>query len=235
MTPTPRIDSRPRLLLAVLAAAMLLCVVSAPPAHAQAQGTTDVDIILDPLCILYFYSELDVTLDSDALADFLTDPDAVFDATANGVDHYLFDTGTSAATAIAGTDFDATFVDPTDPLPTALTGVLLNLLNVWSARCLVQVGDTVEVEVERGTGGGAPADVTLTSAASGDIVITDTGIRVTGGGAFTAEQTGLPITPTLATPVVGDVQLTLDMSGVTNAGTFSSAAGTDYTVTLTHQ
>ena len=46
-------------------------------------------------------------------------------ATANGVDHYVFDTGTSAVTAVVGTDFDATFVDPTDPLPTALTGVLV--------------------------------------------------------------------------------------------------------------
>ncbi|MCP4594590.1 MAG: hypothetical protein GY842_27990 [bacterium] len=223
-----------RLILAVLFAGML-CVLAAPPAHAQASGTTDVDIILDPLCILYYYSELDVTLDSGALAAFLTDPDAVFDAAANGVDHYLFDTGTSAATAVAGTDFDATFVDPTDPLPTATTAVLLNLLNVWSARCLMEVGDTIEVEVQRGNGVAAPADVTLTSAASGDIVITDTGIRVTGGGAFTAEATGLGIAPTLATPVVGDVQLTIDMSGVTNAGTFSSVAGTDYTVTLTHQ
>ena len=216
-----------------------LFLVSAPPAHAQATGTTDVDIILDPLCILFFFSEIDVTLSASVISDLVTDATVTAGTTVNGVEHFQADEGTVAVTATAGTDLDATLTPTPGALAAGLnlSAVDLNLLDCWAVRCIASTtSSTYDIEIQRGDGVAAPANVTLTEPTNSDtILITDTGIRGPGVGAFTAEST--PITnpvPGLANADVGDCQLTLDMSGADTGGTYSSAAGTDFTITLTH-
>ena len=223
---------------AAVLVAGLCFLVSAPPAQAQATGTTDLDIILEPLCILFYYSEIDVTLSAAVMSDLITDATLTAGTTANGVAHFQADEGTAAVTATAGTDLDATL-----PTPGALAGGLdltaldLNILNCAAVRCLASTtSSTYDIEIQRGDGVAAPADITLTEPTNSDtIVITDSGIRNSGGGAFNAEAT--PITNTvggLANADLVDCQVTLDLSDADTGGTYSSAAGTDFTVTLTH-
>lgn len=220
----------------LLAAALLLT--AAPPAHAQATGTTDFDVILDPLCILYYYSEMDVTLPASVMSDLLTDATLTAGTTINGVDHFQADEGAVAVTAAIGTDLDATLASP-GGLASGLdlTALDLNINECWAVRCIASAtSNTYDIEIQRGDGVAAPANVTLTEPTNSDtIVITDSGIRNTGGGGYTAEATALTNTvPGLATPDTGDCLLTLDFSNADTGGTYTSAANTDFTITLTH-
>lgn len=237
MTATIRLESRRGQLAATLIAAALLMTM-APSAHAQATGTTDFDVILDPLCILYYYSEMDVTLPASVMSDLLTDATLTAGATVNGVDHFQADEGTVAVTATIGTDLDATLASPGGlAAGLDLTAIDLNVNECWAVRCIASTtSSTYDIEIQRGDGVAAPANVTLTEPTNSDtIVITDTGIRNSGGGAFTAETVAITNTaPGLATPDTGDCQLSLDFSGADTGGTYTSAANTDFTITLTH-
>ncbi|MEM7588152.1 MAG: hypothetical protein AAF560_32490 [Acidobacteriota bacterium] len=217
-----------------------LSLMSTPVAQAQATGTTDVDIILDPLCILFHFSEVDLTLSASTISDLLTDATLTSGSTANGVEHFQADEGTVAVTAASsGSDLDATIGSSPGDLAAglSLSAVDLNLLNCWAVRCIASAtSNTYDIEIQRGDGVAAPANVTLTEPTNSDtILITDTGIRGPGVGAFTAEATPLtnPV-PGLVNADVGDCQMTLDFSDADTGGTYSSAAGTDFTITLTH-
>ena len=233
-----RFPSTPARLSAALAFFGICLLVSAPSAHAQATGTTDFDLILDPLCILFFYSEMDVTFSASVISDLVTDATVTAGTTANGVGHFQADEGTAAATATAGSDLDATLSAPGAlAAGVDLSALDLNILNCAAVRCLASsTSSSYDIEIQRGDGVAAPANITLTEGINSDtVLITDTGLRNSGGGAFTAEAT--PITnPSsgLATADLMDCQLTLDLSGADTGGTYTSAAGTDFTITLTH-
>lgn len=231
-------SARTRLSAAALVLAAICLLVSAPPAQAQATGTTDLDIVLEPLCILFYYSEIDVTLSAAVMSDLITDATLTAGTSANGVAHFQADEGTAAVTATAGTDLDATLTPPGAlAVGVDLANLDLNILNCAAVRCLASsTSSTYDIEIQRGDGVAAPANITLTEPTNGDtILITDSGIRNSGGGGFNAEAT--PITNTaggLATADLLDCQVTLDMSNADTGDTYTSAAGTDFTVTLTH-
>jgi hypothetical protein len=220
------------------ALAVVLTLAPAPAAHAQATGTTDFDVILEPLCILFYYSEIDVTLSAATISDLLTDATVTAGTTTNGVAHFQADEGAAAVTATAGTDFDATLPTPGDlAAGVDLTDLDLNILNCWAVRCIASTtSDTYDIEIQRGDGVAAPGTITLTEPTNSDTIdIIDSGIRNSGGGGYTAEATPLTNTVSgLATPDLGDCLLSLDMSAANTGGTYTSAANTDFTITLTH-
>ena len=230
-----------KLILAVSITA-LLAVVGAP-LHAQATGTTDVDIIVDPLLILYYYSELDITLSCQPfLSDMLTDATVTAGTTDRMAwSHYQADEGTVAVTAAAGTDLDATCGDrPRQPRPQAST---LNGGRPQHHQCLGRSRPRLDHFVDLRHRGPARRRCSRSSERYFDrtyqqrhdphhrhrtpqqqVVVLST----------RRQQPVTNTAPGLATADTGDVQLTLDFSNADTGGTYSSAAGTDFTITATH-
>jgi hypothetical protein len=220
------------------AAATALVGLASAPIHAQASGTTDVDIDFPPILILYYYSDVEVNLPTTVLDDFLgASPTA--GTAANGVDHYQqaeLPSGAITATAGGANEIVATLSAlGTLPGSVDLTAMELTLVNAWAVRALASSTETdYTIFVERGDGTGSPPDIDLVNGTS-TITITDSGIRVTGGGGFTAESALLTRTaPGLVTPDTGDVRLILDLSALDEAGLHSSATGVDFTIVAEH-
>jgi hypothetical protein len=196
-------------LAAVLLAVGLLAL-SATPARAQASGSTDVDITIPDIVILHYFSSVQVTITQGALGTFLT--------------------GTAGDQAIdEGTPtFTGAFDHDLAIGPSALSGgdpaaAVMILRNAWAVRSISLAGGTnttLDIDI---TGGPVlshsvtAASITISSAAVDDG--TSNGPSIT----FAA--------PGLANPVVGDVNLTLDLTNAINAGDY---LGGVYTLTATN-
>ena len=195
---------------ACLVAALALAVA---PVQAAAVGATTVDITIPDIVILHYWSSVDVTVTSSALGTFLTG--SAGDSTV--------DEGVVAPVA-GGFDQD---LAPVIPFPSTLSGgdpsaAVLVLRNAWAVRAIsLAAGTNTQVAIANTDG---TLDHTTTAA-----VITVTGVAVDDG---TNNGTSISfLSPGLSNPVVGDVELTLDLSAATNAGDY---LGGMYTITATN-
>ena len=191
-----------------LAFGVVVLMLSASPARAQATGATDVDINLPNIVVLHYYSNVDITIGKNELGTFLTGS-----AGDSGVVE-----GTSAP-ASGGFSPDLAMT------PSALTGdpsaAVLTLQNAWAVRAISLSGGTDTQLAITNT------DNTLTHAGGGTMIIT--GVAVDDG-----SSNGATITfasPGLVTPTVGDVELTVDFSGAVEAGDYLDGI---YTLTATN-
>jgi hypothetical protein len=190
--------------LVVLACALALLT----PNHAAAQASVDIDINLQGITILHYYSNLDVTIDSTALAQML------------GFAGSTVDEGTpSAAITVSAHPF----VGDAD-LPTDITApsndpsaVDLRIQNAWAVRSITAAGtNTVSTAI---------TDNTLSHAVQGagtDIIISNA--RVSDG-----VSTGASIqfnSPGLVNPQFGDVLLALDLTTATYTGAYEDGVFT---------
>jgi len=211
------------LVLAVLAAGSMLA-----SQRSEAQVSVDVDISLGSITILYYYSDIDVTVPDAAMAAlFVGDLTGCVAGVGADID---CDSGGTAlnATGSAGA-LEVTATADTTPAP-VLSDIELNLANVWSVRALGGGANTT-VTVALG------ADATLTSTASGSITVSNPLVDddATGcDGALTAvfADPGLG-----ATPLTGSVCLDLDLSGATGSGPFDGGADAGdevYTLTVSN-
>lgn len=190
------IGSRGVLLAAIIAGGLML----PGQAHAQASGSTDVDINLPSILVLHYFSNVDVTISGGVLQTWLG-------ATS--------DLGTQAGSgAVSGstiqTDVDisgAAGYGPTND-PAAL---LLTLQNAWAVRSLAATGESTQVSITLDDG-------TLTHVGGATISVSSAGVRQSGGGAFAGSTSFAP--PGLRNPKLGDVQLTLDLTSATTAGDY---------------
>jgi len=161
--------------------------------QAQAVGDTDISIDFPNIVILHYVSSLTLTFD----AGTITPEDTVDDGPV-----------TPAAAGI--TDATATFdlgVDGTsgsNPWPNT---VPVRLENAWAVRGISTSG-TIDVDIS----------ITGANAVNGTSTATMSAARVTGGGQGPSANITIPA-PGFGTPTVGDVDFSLDVSGVTTAQT----------------
>lgn len=193
-------NSTKLLALVLVAAATMFGAVQS--AQAQATGSTAVSVNVNGIVILYYYSNVNVTLPSTLLG-----PSAVSAGTA-----------TNTATAVPG-GAEATLTNPTSATPVTLGAVNLDILNAWSVRALNTASANSQVTIS-GT-----AD-TLT--AGGTNVITIAGRQVRATSSSFGASSVFPSAGTFITPQTGDVRLVLDMTAVSAIGNFT---GGGYTLT----
>ena len=172
----------------------------ASPVFGQVTATTDIDISFPPLIILFYFSNVDVTISAADLEGLVL-------SAANPVD-----TGTGAGSGFSSDlAIDAT-INFTNP-----TSVNLDLLNSWAVRA-VGNGNQVQVSVDHACGG---CDAVLEHSALGGEDITISGSQITSpsGGAFGGSSVN--ITPAgLGTAIFGDIRLVLDLTNAALAGDY---------------
>lgn len=196
--------------LAVALVAVGILALSATPARAQASGATDVDITIPDIVILHYFSSVQVTVTQAALGTFLT-----------GVaGNQAIDEGTP--TFSGGFDHDLTIG------PSALTGgdpaaAVMILRNAWAVRSISLAGGT-----------DTQLDIDITAGPVLNHIATAATITISSAVVDDGTSNGDPITfaaPGLANPVVGDVELTLDLTNAINAGDYQGGV---YTLTASN-
>lgn len=191
----------------------------ASPSPAHAQVSTDVDISMNGVVILHYFSQVNFTVPAATLTAWLN-------ATADQgtrADN-LSNTGTvlDADSDIVNNGADMT-VDPTG------NSVDLHMVNVWAVRSINTNGNQTEVAIAKSAG---TVELVHAADATKKIVVNTTEIRENAG-AWGANAQFDP--PGLFNLVVGDVKLNLDFSAATLAGSYSVAgAGTVYQLTATN-
>ena len=191
-------------LAASLAAALGLAAM--PSAMADtATGSTTFKVILQPTTLLYYYSEVDLTI-----------PQSVLLGLAGGAPGGLT---TQAVTASgSATTLSATLASPAGSVGTGISNALLTLSNFWAVRSVTSPstgGNTTVTVAFTGTGSTATT-ATLTSATSASATIGLSGLATTNG---TFAGTGLG-----GTPQTGNVTMNLNLSNASAADTYQGAA-----------
>lgn len=186
-----------RITLIVVAVVALL--MAAAPATAQVTGQTDISIDFPPLIILYYYSDVTVTISASDLAGFVI---SGWDGTS------AIDQGSQTG---SGFEPDLTVPTATDG---SLSAALLALRNMWGIRA---VGDNGDITVSTALVTGSE---TLTGSNGGTITMGDTiGLRLSG-------DTGAGVTPVdftpqgLGTVQFGDVVIPLNLQDAAQGGLY---------------
>lgn len=210
-------------------AALALATAACFPSSAFAQANVDVNItISNGITILYYYSQLDITLNATTLAGLLTTgctPGTLADT-------YNCDRGNPGgvtATATAGT-LTASFTGPTGPAGLNTAAVPLVLSNVWSVRAVGGSSANTTVQISRG------ANNTLNNGAAAILINDRYGINTGATAALTgaSPQTATFPDPGLGGLTTGSVSLELDLTNATATGAYSSTAGNvNYVLTVT--
>jgi len=185
----------------LLSAAMIagLGIIAVPSSHAAtATGQTTFKVILQPVVVLDYYQEIDLTINSAALQGLA---------------------GTSAgqaAKAISATAGGAALTTDAAITPGAidLTKVPLTISNAWAVRSITTptTGST-KVTIGLGSAAGSTATLTGTTDTTSTIGLSAPSTSfatLTGGTGF-------------ATPVKGDVKMDLDLSTAKSADTYAGA------------
>ncbi len=185
----------------VLAVALMM--VSVPAAKA---ASVDIDITLQGITILHYYSNLDVTIDSTALGQLLsplTSPE--------------HDEGTEALT-ISASPFSGTIATALTSPTLDPSAVDLTIVNCWGVRSITAAGtNTVTTAITTATMSHS------VEGAGTDIVISNA--RVTDGVQAAAASVQFD-SPGLVNPELGDCILELDMTTATHTGTYEDGVFT---------
>lgn len=186
-------------LAASLAIALGMAFTPAPAVADTVTGNTVFKIILQPTTVLYYYSEIDLTIPSAALATLAGSGSAKLVAT----------TVTGSAPTSSTVTADAK-ISPTAP---SLSNVALTLSNAWGVYSITSPGNTTTVSVA--FAGTTPNAATLTggTAGSGTIDLSNPGTSVKpfSGTGFGSAQ-------------VGDVTMNMDLSKAAAADTYAGAS-----------
>ncbi|TAM60706.1 MAG: hypothetical protein EPN49_08405 [Rhodanobacter sp.] len=175
-----------------------LGIIAVPSSHAAtATGQTTFKVILQPVVVLDYYSEIDLTINSAALQGLA---------------------GTSAgqaAKAISATAGGAALTTDAAIAPGAidLTKVPLTISNAWAVRSIATSTGTTSVTIGLGSAAGSTATLTGTTDTTSTIGLSAPSTSfatLTGGTGF-------------ATPVKGDVKMDLDLSTAKSADTYAGA------------
>ena len=190
-------------LAASLAVALGMALAPAPAAADTATGNTAFKVILQPVTLLYYYSEVDLTIPQSALLTLAGGAPAGLGAqavTASGTSSTLSASLTSPAGAVAG----------------GISGAALTLSNFWAVRSITSAsGGSTTVSVSfssTGTSTGA----TLTGTSSGSTASIGLSSLATTNGSFTGTGLG-------GTPQTGNVTMNLNLSNASTADTYAGA------------
>jgi hypothetical protein len=200
----------------VLAAGALL---GANSASAQ-NAVVDLNVTLSPITLLYYFSTVNVTVPSSAMAGMLCGSGTVsgiYSTSAANCD--LGATGALNATG-SGTGLTADGAIGTTPGGYTASVVPLTLQNVWAVRAIGGSSTDTSVTITLGAstslllnGSGVPSIVL-----SAPTVSTSTATSGNGTATVTFPDPGL------ITAQQGDVGLSLDLSNATTSGLYSSSA-----------
>ena len=191
-------------LAASLVLALGMAVAPTPAAADTATGSTTFKVILQPTTLLYYYSEVDLTIPQSALLTLAGGAPTGLGAqavTASGTSSTLSATLTSPAGAVAG----------------GISSAALTLSNFWAVRSITTPGSgNTTVSVAFSGSGSTATTATLTSATSASATIGLSGLATTNG---TFAGTGLG-----GTPQTGNVSMNLNLSNAGAADTYQGAA-----------
>lgn len=177
------------------------------PNSAAAQASVDIDITLQGITILHYYSNLDVTIDSTALAQMLGYAGSEVDEGTAGaitVSAYAFSGDADLASNITAPTGDPSAVD-------------LTIQNAWAVRSITAAGtNTVTTAITDGilshSVQGAGTDIGISNARVSDGTSTGASIQFN--------------SPGLVNPQYGDVILQLDMTTATHTGEYQDGVFT---------
>ena len=186
-------------------------------AHAQ-NAVVDLNVTLSPVTLLYYFSTVNVTVPSSAMAGMLCGSGtvgAIYATSAANCD--LGATGVLNATG-SGAGLTANGAIGTNPAGFSGAAVPLTLQNVWAVRAIGGTSGNTTVGVSLGTSailtrtGG-----TETIVLSAPLVSTTPNVSGSGTAAVTFADPGL------VTAQQGNVALTLNMTNATVAGLYSTS------------
>lgn len=185
------------LLAAVLAAALGSALPAGEASAATATGQTKFTVALQPVLVLDYYQQIDLTVNSAALTTLA--------GTSTNLSASKAITASASGTALTG---DAAL----STSAAGLTNVSLTLNNVWSVRSILAKSSKTTVAIGLGaTSSGTTATLTAGTDTSSTIGLSSPGTTSTvpnGGTGF-------------ATPVYGNVTMTMDLSNAKTADTYS--------------
>lgn len=185
------------LLAAVLAAALGSALPAGQASAATATGQTKFTVALQPVLVLDYYQQIDLTVNSAALTTLA--------GTSTNLSASKAITASASGTALTG---DAAL----STSAAGLTNVSLTLNNVWSVRSILAKSSKTTVAIGLGaTSSGTTATLTADTDTSSTIGLSSPGTTSTvpnGGTGF-------------ATPVYGNVTMTMDLSNAKTADTYS--------------
>ena len=181
----------------VLAAAISVALPAGQASAATATGQTKFTVALQPVLILDYYQQIDLTVNSAALTTLV--------GTSANISNSKAITASASGTALTGNAALSTSA-------AGLTNVNLTLNNVWSVRSILAKSSTTTVAIGLGaTSSGSTATLTAGTDTSSTIGLSNPGTTssVPNGG------TGF------ATPVYGNVTMSMDLSNAKTADTYS--------------
>ncbi|HQZ61296.1 MAG: hypothetical protein IPQ17_10765 [Xanthomonadales bacterium] len=201
-------------------------------AHSASAQTAvvDLNVTLSPVTLLYYFSTVNVTVPSSAMAGMLCGSGTVgtiYNASAANCD--MGATGVLNATG-SGTGLTANGAIGANPGGTSGAAVPLTLQNVWAVRAIGGTSTSTTVTIALG------ASTTLTRASGTETIVisaptVSTAPSVSGSGTTAVTFAD----PGLVTAQQGNVGLILNMTAATAAGVYSTttAATGDSNYTLT--
>ena len=191
-------------LAAGLVVALGMAIAPTPAAADTATGNTTFKVLLQPVTLLYYYQEVDLTIPSSVLLTLAGGKPAALGAQA------LTATGTASTLA-------ASLTSPAGSVAPGITAAALTLSNFWAVRSITTAGSgntTVSVSFASGT---AQTGATLTGqAASSTSTIALSSLATTNGTGFTGTGLG-------GTPQTGDVSMNMNLSNANTADTYAGA------------
>jgi hypothetical protein len=203
---------------ASLAIAMA-AVLGTTTASAQ-NAVVDLNVTLSPITLLYYFSTVNVTVPSSAMAGMLCgtgSAGAVYSTSAANCD--LGATGALSATG-SGSGLTANGAIGTSPGGASIANVPLTLQNVWAVRAIGGTSGSTTVTITLG----ASTSLLLAGTGPQAIVISAPTVSTapaTGGSGTTAVTF---LDPGLVTAQQGSVGLSLNMTNATAAGLYSTTA-----------
>ena len=191
-------------LAASLILALGMAVAPTPAAAAPATGNTVFKVILQPVTLLYYYKEVDLTIPSSVLLKLAGGQPTALGAQA------LTASGTSST-------LSASLTSPAGAVAAGISGAALTISNFWAVRSITTAGSggntTVTVSFSSTPGS---SSATLKGTASGSTSTIALSSLATTNGSFTGTGLG-------GTPQTGNVTMNMDLSNAATADTYSGA------------
>ncbi len=192
-------------LAASLAMALGMALAPTPAAADTATGSTTFKVILQPTTLLYYYSEVDLTIPQSALL-----------ALAGGNPAAL---GTQALSASGtATTLSATLTSPAGAVAGGISSAALTLSNFWAVRSITTPGSgNTTVSVAFSGSGSTATAATLKGATTGSTATIGLSGLATSNGTFAGTGLG-------GTPQTGSVSMNMNLSNASTADTYQGAA-----------
>lgn len=199
-------------------------------AHAQ-NAVVDLNVTLSPITMLYYFSTVNVTVPSSAMAGMLCGTgtaSAIYNTSASNCD--LGISGTLNATG-SGTGLTANGAIGTNPAGFSGAAVPLLLQNVWAVRAIGGTSANTTVSISLGSSN------TLTRTGGTETIVISAPLVSTTPAVSGNNTTAVTfLDPGLVTAQQGSVSLTLNMTNATAAGLYSTTAAatgdSNYTLTV---